>query len=170
MIKAIARSAAAAVAAGALALGAAGTAGAAVPHPLLTAGCTTFGSADGHFLAAVGSPQKVGSDDLLNCRVQSGVSPQNSFVLVPLSSTMFAIQWADGDGRALVQHLYVSGVGGPAQFAGFSHVIDAASTWHQSGGQVVNGNGLALDLLAGHGAAAVPAGGSQPGAQLVLVS
>jgi hypothetical protein len=151
----------AAVAAGALA--------AAVPAGAVTVyGDPAFRSANGLFLAELGSPVHPGSSASANCRVvvPPAVSAQTSFVTVPLGGGTFLIQWANGDGRALDTSTYIAGVGGPSQFVGNSHSVNASTIWHAAGGQIRNGLGLALDLLPGGGVAAIPAGGAQAGAQI----
>jgi hypothetical protein len=131
-------------------------------------GDPAFRSANGLFLAELGSPMHPGSAASANCRVvvPPAVNAQTSFVTVDLGGGNFLIQWANGDGRALSTDTYISGVGGPSQFVGNSHSVNASTTWHFAGGQIRNGLGLALDLLAGGGVAAIPAGGAQAGAQI----
>jgi len=167
------------LAAGALAVAAAAAssapalASAAPRHPaVIIFGDPAFRSANGLFLAELGSPMHPGSAGSANCGVvvPPAVNPQTSFVTVDLGGGDFLIQWANGDGRALPTHTYIAGVGGPSQFVGNSHSVDASTTWHFAGGQIRNGLGLALELLAGGGAAAIPAGGAQAGAQISELS
>ena len=168
MTAALAAAAIAAVA-GTAASSATALASAAPRHPaVIVFGDPVFRSADGLFLAELGSPMHPGSSASANCGVvvPPAVNPQTSFVTVPLGGGEFLIQWANGDGRALPTHTYIAGVGGPSRFVGNSHSVDASTTWHAAGGQIRNGLGLALDLLAGGGVAAIPAGGGQAGAQI----
>jgi hypothetical protein len=158
----------AATAAAALAM--AGAAAIAAAPAMASAPFGTFESASGQFLALTGAaPGHIGSSGVLHCQTRAGtsVAPQTSFDLVPVTAGKFAIQWANHDGRALGQHMYVEA---GSAFVGIIHVINDESTWHLAGGQVVNEDGLALDLTATGGAIAVPAGGGQQGAQLTQVS
>jgi hypothetical protein len=158
----------AALAAAGIAVIAGATALAPAASAVTVYGDPAFRSANGLFLAELGSPMHPGSSASANCGVvvPPAVNPQTSFVTVPLGGGEFLIQWANGDGRALPTHTYIAGVGGPSQFVGNSHSVDASTTWHAAGGQIRNGLGLALDLLAGGGVAAIPAGGGQAGAQI----